>query len=52
MWHLQMLKLFGAELMSETPAGYTALHYAAIYGNLDCLKVIAHSIDEFPHTIT
>ena len=52
MWHLQMLKLFGAELMSETPAGYTAPHYAAIYGNLDCLKVIAHSIDEFPHTIT
>ena len=37
--YAQVLRLFGAELLAETPTSYTAMHFPTTYGNLECLKV-------------
>ena len=36
---VQILASHGANLVTESPTGYTAMHCAAMYGNLECLEV-------------
>ena len=29
----------GADLLTETPTGYTGMHFAALHGHVHCMKV-------------